>query len=219
MRKLLRGALCCALLVLGSNASAETITFFNLTGHNAAHAAAGEQQLAVEVTALPGTGDNGGALVSFVFTNEGSHPSSITDLYFDDGTLFGVAWIGDSQGAQFSPGAHPWNLPGGITLLDDPFVRTQGFTFDSDRPLWLNGVQPGDYVEVVVELLPGYHFEDTLHALATGDLRIGIRTRYGVFAHESFVNRPVPEPGTVIGLATFGVVAAAFGAHRRRARD
>jgi hypothetical protein len=51
-----------------------------------ADGAIGEAQLFVELTDL-------GSQVEFTFTNIGPDASSITDVYFDDGTLLGIAEI------------------------------------------------------------------------------------------------------------------------------
>ena len=59
--------------------------FTNITNNNAGDLAIGEAQLFVEVTEF--------ALgqVLFEFSNTGPAASSITDAYFDDGTLLGIA--------------------------------------------------------------------------------------------------------------------------------
>jgi hypothetical protein len=40
--------------------------------------------------------------VNFLFTNQGPLASSITDVYFDDGTLLGIAGVTNFSGVDFS---------------------------------------------------------------------------------------------------------------------
>ena len=72
-----------------------------------ADGAIGEAQLFVELTDF-------GTLVEFSFSNIGPEASSITDVYFDDGTLLGIASFSNELGiVEFSPLASPPDLPGG----------------------------------------------------------------------------------------------------------
>src|SRR5262245_8799427 len=65
-------------------------------------------QLFVDVT------DSGSNTVTFKFTNNVGIASSITDIYFDDGTLLGIATVtnGPLGLVDFSAGATPGELPG-----------------------------------------------------------------------------------------------------------
>lgn len=65
-----------------------TLGFDNITNNDPTDAADGEAQLAVTV-ACPVNGNTN--QVSFTFTNTGSAAMSITDVYFDDGTLLRIA--------------------------------------------------------------------------------------------------------------------------------
>ena len=89
---------------------ADTFAFYCITNNNEANCATGEAQLWVDVTTE-------GEQVAFTFHNAGPNPSSIADVYFDDGTLLGIANITGSEGVKFSQYAKPENLPGGSTLL------------------------------------------------------------------------------------------------------
>ena len=81
-----------------------TYSFFNITNNDPVNAAIGEEQLSVELE------DAGSNQILFTFTNIGSEDSSITDVYFDDGSLECMASIDDSlAGVEFSQYATPKN--------------------------------------------------------------------------------------------------------------
>lgn len=168
--------------------------FYAITNNNAGAVSDGETNLNVEVI------DLGGSQVQFKFTNNSS--SAITDIYFDDGTLLGIASISDSgSGVDFSQGASPPDLPSGNTATP-AFATTAGFSADTNPPVSLNGVNAGEWVAINFNLIAGQTYGDVLTALAlpngggTGDLRIGIHVQS--FASgggsESFINNPAPVP-------------------------
>ncbi|MCH8253491.1 MAG: hypothetical protein IID36_13675, partial [Planctomycetes bacterium] len=166
-------------------ATAETFSFFNITNNNAGDAAIGEAQLFVDVT------DPGPGQVLFTFYNIGPEDSSITDVFFDDGALLGIAEIDDSHpGVSFSIQATPNDLPGGNNA-DPPFETTQGFSADSDAPVAPNGVDPGEWLGITFDLLPGMTFSDLLFDLGNESLRIGIHVQsFASGGSESFINLP-----------------------------
>jgi hypothetical protein len=205
-----------AIGVVPIRAHAVTFGFGCITGNVAANCATGEAQLSVDVTA--GLGNT----ASFTFTNVGPNASSITDIYFDDGTLIGIASVSNGPGTSFTQFASPRNLPGGQTLTP-AFETSKGFSVDSDPPIGTGGVNnstapPLEFVTIVFNLLSGVTFSDTLAALADGDLRIGVHVQafngaactsdaHGCDGSESFVNRPrprtpVPEPSTLLLTAS-----------------
>lgn len=151
--------------------------------------------------------DSGAGTVSFVFYNTGPIASSITDIYFDDGSLLGITAIVNSTGTAFSSPADPADLPGGGTV---GFVTTAGFSADSDPPVSANGVNPGELVTIVFNLQSGMTFANVLADLASGNLMIGLHVQsIGTSGDsDSFVNdgdgngTPVPEPGTLLLLGS-----------------
>ncbi|MCU0918071.1 MAG: hypothetical protein MUC88_26445 [Planctomycetes bacterium] len=170
-------------------------------------------QFFVEVT------PEGSNQAGFKFTNAAGIPSSITDIYFDDGALFGIARIESSIGVAFSPGACPRELPGG-NVLDPAFETSAGFLADSDAPTSKRGVDAvSEWVKIIFDLLPAdddrpaMTFDDVIDAIARGStdpsspwptLRIGLRAQAIGPSEDSdsFIMTPVP---TTILLGVLGL--------------
>ena len=212
-------------------ASAETISLgFDIIPSTAsAVAQQAEGQFTVQVS-----NDNvGPGQVLFTFLNTGSIASSITDIYFQDGTLLGMANIvnqpdPNSTGylTYFTGGAAPGSLPGGNSIVPafNPVVGVNFFSLDSDSPVQPKGINPGERLGVLFNLLPGMNFDSVKQALVTPppstsanpSLRIGIHVQGmpgGLSA--SYINEKptspsaVPLPATVWGgLALMGLVGA-----------
>ena len=193
-------ALSLAPVLFVSTAQAVSLGFGCISNNLAGDCAIGEAQISVEVT------DLGGGQVQFDFMNSGPNASSITDVYFDDGTLLGISslidaddGVGGDPGVDFSGGsAAPPNLPAG-SMASPPFVATTGFLADSDPPPASMGVNPGEWLGVIFNLQGGGSFADILAELTSGELRIGVHLQaLASGGSESFVNVPIPEPGTVL---------------------
>jgi hypothetical protein len=188
---------------LSTGLAAPTYTFINVTNNNVGDAAIGEAQLSVEIL------DEGSNQVQFLFSNSGPAASSITDVYFDDGSLLGIATILNEPGVSFSAVASPPNLPG-ANNASPPFVTTAGFSADSDPPVQPYGVNPGEQLGITFDLQNLRFYDDVLDELASGALRIGLHVQgFSSGGSESFVNNPsvVPTPSALL-LGSIGFVLA-----------
>lgn len=164
--------------------------------------------------------------VLFRFRNVGSAASSITDVYFDDGTLLGIANVQNYGGVDFSQGASPANLPGGSNLAP-AFETSAGFSADSNPPTHPNGVNPGEQLDVIFNLMSGKHYGDLISGLngqvldsnGAPALRIGLHAQsFASGQSAAFVNTPgplesvsaVPLPGALpLLLAGMGLFSLA----------
>jgi len=171
--------------------------------------------------------------VTFKFTNSAVIASSITDLYWDDGTLLGITTVTDSgAGVAFDAPATPGDLPGGNAVN---FNTTVGFSADSAPPVSQNGVDSSsEWVAVTFNLINGKTYADTLAALAlslqtgnvgqdvTGGLRIGLHVQAigPNSGSDSYVNgpqvNPVPAPAGLVLLLSAAPFAVFGRAIRRR---
>ena len=172
--------------------------------------AIGVAQVRVEVTE-PSSGQ-----VLFRFTNSGPSNSSVTDIYYDDGSLGSLISITGGPGVSFSQGASPGNLPGGNNI-NPPFVTSTSFSADSNPPVLANGVQSGEYLEILFSLQSGQTLSNLITNLQTGVLRIGIHVQgFDIGPSESFVNNSTPLASiftltvTMTGTGS-GTVTAAVG--------
>lgn len=209
--------------------STYSYSFVGVTNTSSGNTASGVASLAVEVIDLGYSSKEQANQVAFKFTNASS--SSLTDVYFDDGTLLGIAKITDSGSTvAFTQFADPKNLPGATNLNPD-FQTTVGFSLDSNAQgggVPANGVSAGEWLTVTFNLQSGQAYASVLNALTlpnsggTGDLRIGLHVQsFSSGSSESFVNTPngvaspVPEAQTTaMMLAGLGLVG--FMAARRR---
>jgi hypothetical protein len=230
--------LVCAAVALEQTANAipdGAYGFRNITGYNAANAAVGEAQVYMTV-------DPYGADVLFTFHNSGPAASSITDLYFDDGSLLGIATlIPSGSGVDFGLMADPWNLPGAAAYDLKPEYNgtpNRKFSAETSAPNIANGINPGESLGVVFKLQSGKSYSDVIASLTlsqtdiqhdiVGGLRVGVHVQGFEIAGkgESYINGPVyhspppPVPDasntvTLLGLALLGLGSL----HRRLARN
>lgn len=203
-------------------ADSVNISFTRITSNSSQNV---ESQFAVTATEVSGNS----SVVDFIFRNDVGIASSISEIYFDNGSsssLFSSGSIVEQIGTQFSYGsASPGDLPGGNSMADT-FDVTPGFLADAqgNPNKGLNGA--GELVRFRFTYLGGVTFADVVSALGSDALRIGFHVRaIGEDGEsDSFVSTmmppgggggpmvPVPSPA-LLGAAGLGAVA---GVRRRR---
>lgn len=227
---MLRPAKVATLIAIGvvgagaSRAEAAAVYAFDcfVPGADAANCAAASAQISMSVI------DPGNGQILFEFTNRGASPLSITDIYFDDGSLLGISDVltWSQPGVNFSVGATPRNLPGGQNLAP-PFETsgggTQYFSADSNAPVQPSGVNPGERVGIVFDLLPGKTYADTLFALtvagAADGLRVGLHLQgFADGGSVSVVNGATAVPLPPAAAMLLAAVAGLGSFSRRRCR-
>lgn len=173
----------------------ETFAFYSITNNDLADAAIGEAQLSIDVT------EELADQVLFTFRNTGPEACAISEIYFDDGTLLGMADIVDSPpGVVFVQGASPVELPG-ANLIDPPFETAFDFLAESVPPPAHKGVNPGEQVGILFGLQPGQTYQNVINELNDGGLRIGLHViGFDSGGSESFVNVPEPAMIALLGL-------------------
>jgi hypothetical protein len=128
-----------AILSTEGQADVYTYGFECITNSKPPHAQTGQAELFVDVgNTLPDGTSLPKNQALFTFRNIGPSASSITDIYFDDGSLSGIRCLIDNDdgfgsplrygdsGVDFSAGASPGNLPG-HDEIDPPFERQKAF--------------------------------------------------------------------------------------------
>jgi hypothetical protein len=186
--------------------------------------AIGAAQFSVLVS---GEADGTGTSASFQFRNQGSGASTISEIYFDDGTLLGISSILNGTGVQFTGGSGtPPNLPD-ANNISPAFKTTAGFLADADSPPTKYGIDPGEQLTITFNLLSGFDIDDVIAAILSGtDLRIGIHA-ISIGSDKvsaSFVNTtaldfvPVPLPASLVLLLSGLPLLSRFTSRRGRGR-
>jgi hypothetical protein len=204
------GFVCCLLLAAFAPALQADSIYpypFEIFTDNGSFADSADLNLYVEVS------DAGENRADFTFYNDSLIESCIARIYFDDGTLLGIADITSSPGVSFSLSAKPRNLPGG-NMLEPPFVTTVEFSIDSDPPVSKNGINPAEWLRITFDLKNNGLFQDVLDELNNGTLRIGTHI-IGLpdGSSESALNG-IPEPATIV---LFGLGSLTLLRRKRRA--
>lgn len=196
-------------VLLAASASMANIYGFQPISDNSGLAGSVAGQLKMTVT------DAGGNQVLFTFTNNGTISSSITQIYFDDGALSGIASVNGSLGTAFSVSATPSNLPGGNSISP---AFTASLSAGAADPPPHNGVNLGEWLGILFDLQEDKTYADVLDALELGltdgananALRVGLHVQsIGTGGDsDSFINTGViPAPGAaLLGFIGLGLV-------------
>lgn len=206
MRRLVLTALTCLVVMVPVRISqAQLVTFpFEIFTENSPYADDPGWNLYVDV--WDGTG-----VVNFTFYNDSALQSSVARIYFDDGSLFGVDEIINSEGyTLFEAGMPPGDLPGGEDL-DPPFVANREFTIGSEAPPPWKGVNDGDtvneWVTVRFNLINGGTLDGVIAELNSGALRVGLHL---IDLPQGYSESAIliPEPATIflLGLGALALL-------------
>jgi len=193
-----------------TKASTVTLGFVNITNANTDIAAQLSATLWDEAEALSNfnlTLDTGPDIVSvlFTFSNNVGVTSNVSEIYFDDESLFSQSAVYNSLGGftNFTGWvATPGDLPGGENV---GFEATIGLSADVVPGPPENGINTSsDILGISFLLDPGKLYSDVVSGLADGSLRIGLHVRSigEKVGSDSFVNTPVPIPSAVLLLGS-----------------
>lgn len=154
---------------------------------------------------------DGAGTATFKFHNDSLFNCSLTQIYFDDGALFGLSSLANGPGAHFgtdevTPG--PGNLPSGNNL-DPVFVADREFSIAPFAPVTPNGVGTGEWVSVTFDLASGMTLQDVFNEIASGELRVGIHVQ--AFPDgSSEAALMIPEPASVMMIALGSLVITGY---------
>ena len=171
-----------------------------ITDNAAGDCAAGTSQLSGELVHLV----EGEALLTIA--NDGSQDLVVARIYLESDLVVDLL-LSDFDEGSFSIRGGPPLLPGGGRSFEVSFSRL------ADPAPPKNGIGPGESADFTLVLEDGVSVADLI-----GDLRIGVHViAFGDGGSESFVARPIPEPGTAALLAA-GLAGTALVRRARRRR-
>jgi hypothetical protein len=142
-------------------------------------------------------GDTG--QVNFTIQNTSIIDSTIARVYFDGGFLASIADIINGTGTNFSADASPGDLPAGNEIGFEA-----DFSASANPPPAQNGIDPGESVTVIFNLLGSHTFSEIIGQLDSGAMRVGAHIISVGCSEVSVSSVNVPEPATIalLGLGS-----------------
>lgn len=201
-----------AALALPATAAPTIYGFKAITSNSVVNPAIGEAQLSLSVDTY------GANQVLFNFSNSGPLACSITDIYIESNIL-SLSSIDNYSQVLFIRGATPNNLPSGNNI---GFEANISLSAEAKNPAPQNGVNPGEQVGLVFNLLDGNTYDELINRLnqgigrtsnVAGDIRVGIHVQgFADGSSEAFVQKTppvVPAPGAVV-LGSIGMMFVGY---------
>lgn len=188
-----------AMIAAGATSVASGAITYSFNPVNGGGGGVGVPQLSVTVV------DHAPGQVAFTIANAGPASGSVTGVYFQAPSFTSIATIVNGSGVNFAPGGSPRNLPGGNSM-SPAFVTTTGLLASAVASPIANGVQPGEWVTVVLNLAPTKTFQDVI-----GELNSGVHARVGVrvqgMGGDQGGSHVTPAPGACVLGVLGGLVA------------
>lgn len=144
--------------------------------------------------------------------NMTSGASSIANVYLGGGFFNKIVGFNEPTGVLYMTGGEPPALPSAPTGF------TTNLEASAKNPKPANGVNPGEYVDIILTLSSGVTYSNLQTAIANHSTFMGLHViSIGAYS-ESFVNNghSVPEPSTLLLLGAGLIAVCGSGFARRK---
>ena len=181
-------------------------SFSCISNNNAGDCAIGTSQLSGAIAPVNYT------LALLTITLTGLNAAVVEQVFIESSVVSGISFLAslDLGTVLFSPDGSPGNLPSGNTVN---FVTAASASADPPPPFNGIGFHPMDPFSPQTGQF-GLALTGTFDPV--NDLRVGVHViGYTSGGSESFVTRPIPEPGTLLLIGS-GLVGLSAGTWRRK---